>query len=58
MMNLHIFPEEEIPEEIRGNISHQIPTQRPVPRSLRSYTEQEIANFPKIIDYPHDYIVK
>lgn len=58
MMKLHIFPEEELPAEVRANISHQIPTQRLVPRSLLTYSDEEIANFPKVIDYPEDYVEK
>lgn len=58
MAKLHIFPEEEIPEEIKGNITHQIPVLRPVPRSLLTYTDEEIQNFPKIWDYPKDHVVR
>ncbi|XP_046662626.1 39S ribosomal protein L13, mitochondrial-like [Homalodisca vitripennis] len=58
MMRLHIFPEEDIPEEVKANISHQIPVLRPVPRSLLTYTDEEIANFPKVVDYPEGYVVK
>lgn len=58
MEKLHIFPEDKIPDEIRGNISHQIPVQRPVPKSLLAYTDEQIDNFPKIVDYPKDFVVK
>ncbi|XP_054278370.1 39S ribosomal protein L13, mitochondrial [Macrosteles quadrilineatus] len=57
LKRLHIFPESEIPEDIKQNISNQIPVQRPVPRSLLSYSDEEIAKFPKIVDYPKDYVV-
>lgn len=58
MERLHIFPDSEIPEDIRANICGQIRPLRPVPKRLQEYTEEEINSYPKVFDYPHDYIVR
>lgn len=58
MERLHIFPDSEIPEEIRPNISGQIRPLRPVPKRLTEYTEEEINTYPKVFDYPNDYVLR
>lgn len=58
MERLHIFPGSEIPEEIKKNISGQIRPLRPVPKRLQEYNEEEIRTFPKLFDYPKDYILR
>jgi hypothetical protein len=58
MERLHIFPGSEIPEEIKGNISGQIRPVMPVPKRLTGYSKEEIDNFPKVFDYPNDYILR
>ncbi len=58
MERLHIFPDAEIPEEIKKNISGQIRPLRPAPKRLQEYNQEEIKNFPKLFDYPKDYIIR
>jgi len=58
MERLHIYPGSEIPENIKSNINGQIRPLRPVPKPLQQYSQQEIDLFPKIFDYPKDYIVR
>lgn len=58
MQRLHIFPDEIVPENILQNISNQIRQQRLPPKRLDEYTEEERTTFPKIIDYPKDYILR
>lgn len=58
MQRLHIYPDENIPEEIKQNITSQIRQLRPAPERLDKYTEQEVQEFPKIVDYPKDYVVR
>ena len=58
MERLHLFPDEEIPEEIKMNLSNWIRPLRPIPKPLQTYTEEEIKNFPKVYDFPTDYIVR
>jgi len=58
MERLHIFPGSEIPDDIRGNISGQIKPLKPVPKPLQEYSQEEIDSYPKVFDYPKDYIVR
>lgn len=58
MQRLHIYPDENVPTDILENITNQIRPLRLVPRTLDTYTEEEIKEFPKIFDYPEDYIIR
>ena len=39
---LHVYPDENVPEEIMNNISHQIRQHRLVPKKLEDYSNEEI----------------
>lgn len=58
MQRLHIFPDGNVPEDIMKNISNQIRPQRQPPKRLDEYSEEERRKFPKIIDYPKDYVLR
>lgn len=58
MCRLHLFSDSNVSEEIMKNVSAQIRQLRPCPKRLDHYTEEERKTFPKIIDYPQDYILK
>lgn len=60
MARLHVFPDgfEGVPDEIAANLTGQIEPVRQVPKKLDEYTPEEIANFPKLWDYPEEYVVK
>ena len=58
MERLHIFPGSEIPEDIKLNISGQIRPITPVPKRLQEYSQEEINAYPKVFDYPEDYILR
>lgn len=58
MQRLHIFPDEKVPKEIIENVSNQIKQLRAVPKTLDTYTEEEREKYPKIIDYPKDYVLR
>lgn len=58
MERLHIFPDANVPEALLQNVSNQIRQLRPVPKRLDHYKEDEVKEFPKIIDYPKDYVLK
>ncbi|KAK9878485.1 hypothetical protein WA026_022381 [Henosepilachna vigintioctopunctata] len=58
MERLHIFPDSNIPENIMKNVSNQLQQLRPKPTRLDSYDEKYVKEFPKIIDYPKDYILR
>lgn len=58
MQRLHIFPDDNVPEDILKNISNQIRHKRPIPTRLDHIPQEEIEQFPKIIDYPKDYVLR
>ncbi|XP_046420192.1 39S ribosomal protein L13, mitochondrial [Neodiprion virginianus] len=58
MQRLHVFPDDKIPEEILKNISNQIRYLRPVPTRLDHISPEEVENYPKIVDYPKQYILR
>ena len=58
MQRLHIYPDDSIPDEIKQNITNQIRQLRSVPERLDKYTEKEVQEFPKIMEYPKDYVLR
>lgn len=56
MKRLHLYDEENVPEEILKNVSNQIQQLRNVPRKLSSYSKEEIRQYPKLLDYPLDFM--
>lgn len=58
MTRLHLFPDANIPADIQANISNQLRQARPVPMRIDEYDEETIKNFPKIMDYPKNYVIK
>ncbi|XP_012274715.1 39S ribosomal protein L13, mitochondrial [Orussus abietinus] len=58
MERLHIFPDDDVPEDILQNVSSQIRQLRPVPVRLDHIPTEEVEQFPRIMDYPNDFILK
>jgi hypothetical protein len=58
MQRLHIYPDENVPEKIKQNITNQIRPVRPVPKRLDRYAPEEVEQFPKVMDWPKDYIIR
>jgi len=60
MARLHVYPDgfEGVPEEIAANITGQIEPVKHVPKKLDEFSAEEIENFPKLWDYPEEYVVK
>uniref|UniRef100_A0A5F9C1G1 Large ribosomal subunit protein uL13m n=1 Tax=Oryctolagus cuniculus TaxID=9986 RepID=A0A5F9C1G1_RABIT len=48
MQRLHLFPDENIPEDILKNLVEEIPQPRKVPKRLDEYTQEEVEAFPRI----------
>ncbi|XP_033125781.1 39S ribosomal protein L13, mitochondrial-like [Anneissia japonica] len=57
MCRLHLFEDDNIPEDIRENIVEHIKGPRDIPRTLREYTPEERAAFPTLW-YPIDPLKK
>uniref|UniRef100_A0A1B0DH47 Uncharacterized protein n=1 Tax=Phlebotomus papatasi TaxID=29031 RepID=A0A1B0DH47_PHLPP len=58
MQRLHLFPDDKVPEDILANVSNQIPSLRKVPERLDKMDPDTVKTFPKIMDWPDDYILK
>ncbi|XP_065561539.1 large ribosomal subunit protein uL13m-like [Artemia franciscana] len=58
MARLHLFPDSNVPPEVMSNVSSQIPQLRRVPKRLTEFSEEEIRNYPKLFDYPKNYIIR
>lgn len=58
MQRLHLYPDDRVPPEIMGNISNQLKQLRQVPKRLDHIDEEMVKNYPKIMDYPADYIIR
>lgn len=58
MQRLHLFPNNKLPENLLINVSNQIQQLKPMPKRLDHYSEEEIKQFPKLIDLPKNYIVR
>ena len=56
MARLHLYPGDAPPEKMEM-IVDQIQGSNPVIKSIDEYTPEQIANFPKITDYPEDYVI-
>ncbi|XP_004642338.2 39S ribosomal protein L13, mitochondrial isoform X2 [Octodon degus] len=55
MQRLHLFPDEDIPEDLLRNLAEELPQPRKVPRRLDEYTQEEVAAFPRVWSLPEDY---
>ncbi|XP_062546591.1 large ribosomal subunit protein uL13m [Armigeres subalbatus] len=58
MQRLHLFKDDQVPKEILENITNQIRQPRRVPQRLDQMDPDLLENFPKIMDYPKDYILR
>lgn len=58
MQRLHLYPDANIPKEKLVNISNQLRQARPMPVRLDHMDEETVKNFPQIMDFPKDYIIK
>ncbi|KAI0212630.1 39S ribosomal protein L13, mitochondrial [Lamellibrachia satsuma] len=56
MARLHLYRDENVPEDILKNITGQIRQQREVPKRLDEYTQEERDAFPRLFEWPEDYV--
>lgn len=56
MQRLHIFPDSEVPKEIKRNISNQIQQISTIPVRLDHIPEDVRAEFPQLLKYPEEYV--
>uniref|UniRef100_A0A3Q3NHQ9 Large ribosomal subunit protein uL13m n=1 Tax=Mastacembelus armatus TaxID=205130 RepID=A0A3Q3NHQ9_9TELE len=48
MQRLHLFPDDELPDDIRANLTEELPQPREIPRKLSEYTQEEMDAFPRL----------
>lgn len=58
MQRLHLFSDSNVPQEIMENVTNQVRQGRPVPKRLDHMDPEFVEKYPKIMDYPKDYILK
>ena len=58
MQRLHIYPENELPKNILDNISNQIKQLRPVPVRLDHLPKEEVEEFPRLVKFPEQYVLR
>lgn len=58
MARVYLFPDENIPDQIRENICDQIRQVNPVYKKLTDFSSEELAKYPKLIDYPDEFTIK
>ncbi|KAI1277761.1 39S ribosomal protein L13, mitochondrial [Halotydeus destructor] len=58
MTRLHLYPDEVVPKHIMENIVDQIQNHRPVHKALHEISDEEKFKFPKVVDYPDDFVIK
>lgn len=58
MQRLHLFKNDDVPADILENVTNQIRQLRPVPQRLDHIDEAVIKSFPRVMDYPTDYVPK
>ncbi|XP_077127273.1 large ribosomal subunit protein uL13m isoform X2 [Ranitomeya variabilis] len=58
MQRLHLFPEENIPEEILKNLVTELKQPRIIPRRMDEYSPEEIEAFPKLWIPAPDFLPK
>lgn len=58
MQRLHLYSGVNVPDEIMSNVTNQLKQNRVVPKRLDHIDEETVRNFPQIMDYPKNYILK
>lgn len=58
MQRLHLFADDQVPEEMLANVTNQIRPLRQKPERLDQMDQKKIDEFPAIMDYPKDYIIR
>lgn len=58
MQRLHLFKDDNIPSNILENVTNQIRQPRVVPQRLDQLDKDFVEKFPKIMDYPSNYVLR
>jgi len=55
MARCHIFPDDNVPEELMANVCDEIRQVQPMIKSINEYTDEEIRNFPKLVKQSDEF---
>lgn len=58
MQRLHLFSDDQVPDELLANVTHQIRAPRLVPERLDHIDPEKVDKFPALMDYPKDYVIR
>ena len=58
MQRMHLFPDAKIPDDVLKNVTNQIRQPRTVPERLDHIDANISENFPSIMEYPKDYVIR
>ncbi|ESP01255.1 hypothetical protein LOTGIDRAFT_186083 [Lottia gigantea] len=58
MRRLHLFTDDNVPDDILQNVTDQIRQVTVVPRLIQEYTQEELDAMPKLFDWPDDYEIE
>jgi len=57
MQRLHIFKDSNVPAHLMENVTDQILPDRKIPTPLDQYQKEEQEKFPKLWEYPKDFVL-
>lgn len=58
MQRLHIFEDDQVPPTLLENVTNQIRQLRRVPERLDHIDKSIVDNFPKVMNFPEEYLPK
>lgn len=58
MQRLHLFEDDNVPKDILENVTNQIRQLRVVPTRLDQMDKEFVEKYPKIMDWPKEYILR
>lgn len=58
MQRLFVYHNDKVPEDVMQNVSNQIRQIRLVPTRLDHIPEEEVNKYPKVMEYPEQYVLK
>lgn len=58
LQRLHLFADADVPKALMQNVHDQIEQVQPVPKSLAEHSRAELDAFPKLFDFPEDYVLE
>ncbi len=54
--NFFIILSSQVPADIMANVTSQLSPVRPVPKKLSDYSEEERKTFPKLFEFPENFV--